>query len=80
MNAQARYILMGLVVLAYLPPIATSWQEKGKPRSFVMAAPAREPEAAPYFKAELITPDAATPSVHVASVCEGPDGKLSAAG
>jgi predicted neuraminidase len=81
MNPLARSILMVLVVLACLPPVVTSWQEKGKTgqRVFVIPSPAGEAETAPDFKAELITPGPVAPSVHVASVCEGPDGRLNAA-
>jgi predicted neuraminidase len=81
MNPRARNVLLGLVLLACLPPLVSGWRENGKPAQagFVMPAPARQTGAAPEFKAELITPDPVTPAAHVASVCEGPDGALNAA-
>ncbi len=81
MSFRNRLLILGLVLLAYSPPVWRWWREKGERshRTFVVAAPGRVVEEKPDFKAELIAPDPLVSTVHVASVCETPDGRLCAA-
>lgn len=76
-------IMLSLAVLLACLPAALQHAQHGATaeRKFVVPAPQTSPpsETIPQFHAELITPDPMVASVHVASVCEGPDGKLLAA-
>ena len=79
--AQSRLILSGLLACALLPPVF-SWRDRATSsahRSFVLPPPPLALETAPYFQAELITPEPEVPSAHVASICETPNGTLCAA-
>src|SRR5260221_4635355 len=81
MSFRNRVCILGLVFLAYSPPAWWWWREKGEraERTFVVPAPSRVLEEKPDFKTELIALDPLVPSVHVASVCETPEGRLCAA-
>ena len=73
-----RFLLVVLVLLAYLPSATRYWQDKQTlaQRTFVLPAAGRVVDAPPHFTTELIPPDPLVPSAHVSSVCETPDGKL----
>ena len=81
MPITARLFVIALTVLGCLPP-AIKWLRE-KPafaeRTFVVPAACPETNASPFFQTEFVSPEAFTPSVHVGSICELPDGRLGAA-
>lgn len=81
MTPPVRFVIIALVVLPYVPPLLKHWQENRESahRTFVVPPSPALLETAPDFKAKLITPAPTVASVHVASVCELPDGSLRAA-
>src|ERR1051325_1324450 len=81
MTRRCRLIIVGLVLLAYLPPLLDHWQQSRSSArtTFLELSSAPATAAGGSFEAELIAPDPAIPTVHVASVCEAPDGLLCAA-
>src|SRR5881397_1007423 len=76
-----RLIISVFLLLAYVPPALRYWQQREHtaPRAFVQDAPANAIESVPYFETESIPSGPAAISVHVASLCEGADGRLCAA-
>ena len=79
-NSQNRLILIVFVALAYLSPALRYSREKETlaGRKFVETSSTNRFDVVPDFKTEIITADPSVPSVHVASLCEMPDGKLCA--
>ena len=80
-RAQARIVLLLLVVSAYLP----AWirhrtdLQSLEHEHFMVPPPVPLQATAALFQAELITPAPAVAAVHVASLCQGLDGTLFAA-
>src|ERR1051325_4161025 len=78
-RAGSRWLLAGLTVALFAAPLWRSARAHRAATSFPI--PPRAPTAAtdaPFFREEFIETEPATPTVHVASFCELPGGRLAA--
>jgi predicted neuraminidase len=81
MSVTTRLLAILLTLLGCLFP-AKHWLREERVatgRTFVVPPARLETNTSPFFRAEFISPEAFTHSVHVASICETPDGRFFAA-
>ena len=79
MSRRAALILIGVAVAFYAWPLARRLIDGPRPGPVFAFEPPRPPEpgAAPVLSEQFVTPEA--PDMHVASICELPDGRLACA-
>jgi predicted neuraminidase len=79
-RAGVRWVLiLAAIVLSGLPWLRLGSPNTQHPPTFELPSLAKESDAAPFFRAELINPGTRTAMSHVASVCELAGGGLAAA-
>lgn len=78
-NSGLRWFLISLAVLLNgLPLLRTGRHADFSSASFSMLPKVAVPSGEPMFREEFINPNSSVPSVHVASLCEIPNGDLAA--